>query len=82
MNTLGFELTVALRFLREGRLQTLFIVSGVAIGVGVIVTEASKHASDLGPTPVIFTALSCWKRLSERGCTVCFSVAMVERGMS
>lgn len=34
---LSFEWIVALRFLREGRLQTLFIVSGVAIGVGVIV---------------------------------------------
>ena len=32
-----FEWIVALRFLREGRLQTAFIVSGVAIGVGVIV---------------------------------------------
>jgi lipoprotein-releasing system permease protein len=34
---LPFEWIVALRFLREGRLQTLFIVSGIAIGVGVIV---------------------------------------------
>ena len=32
-----FEWIVALRFLREGRMQTLFIVSGIAIGVGVIV---------------------------------------------
>lgn len=32
-----FEWLVALRFLREGRLQTLLIVSGVGIGVGVIV---------------------------------------------
>ena len=32
-----FEWIVALRFLREGRLQTLFIISGVAIGVAVIV---------------------------------------------
>ena len=32
-----FEWIVALRFLREGRLQTLFIIAGVAIGVGVIV---------------------------------------------
>ena len=32
-----FEWIVAIRFLREGRLQTLFIVVGVAIGVGVIV---------------------------------------------
>ena len=32
-----FEWIVASRFLREGRTQTLFIVSGIAIGVGVIV---------------------------------------------
>lgn len=32
-----FEWIVALRFLREGRMQTAFIISGVAIGVGVIV---------------------------------------------
>jgi lipoprotein-releasing system permease protein len=34
---LPFEWIVSLRFLREGRLQTLFIITGVAIGVGVIV---------------------------------------------
>ncbi len=34
---LPFEWIVALRFLREGRLQTLFISGGVAIGVAVIV---------------------------------------------
>jgi lipoprotein-releasing system permease protein len=34
---LPFEWIVALRFLREGRLQTSFIVGGVAIGVAVIV---------------------------------------------
>jgi lipoprotein-releasing system permease protein len=32
-----FEWIVAIRFLREGRLQTVFIVAGVMIGVGVIV---------------------------------------------
>lgn len=32
-----FEWLVALRFLREGRVQTVFIIGGVAIGVGVIV---------------------------------------------
>jgi len=39
MNTywLPFEWIVSTRFLREGRLQTLFIIAGVAIGVGVIV---------------------------------------------
>jgi lipoprotein-releasing system permease protein len=34
---LPFEWIAAVRFLREGRIQTLFIISGVAIGVGVIV---------------------------------------------
>jgi lipoprotein-releasing system permease protein len=34
---LPFEWIVALRFLREGRMQTLFILSGIAIGVAVIV---------------------------------------------
>ncbi len=34
---LPFEWIVAARFLREGRLQTAFIVGGVAIGVAVIV---------------------------------------------
>ena len=34
---LPFEWIVATRFLREGRLQTIFIVTGVAIGVAVIV---------------------------------------------
>jgi lipoprotein-releasing system permease protein len=34
---LPFEWIVAMRFLREGRMQTLFIASGIAIGVGVIV---------------------------------------------
>ena len=33
---LGFETRVALRFLREGRMQTLLIVVGVAAGVAVI----------------------------------------------
>jgi lipoprotein-releasing system permease protein len=37
MRWLPFEAIVAMRFLREGRLQTIFIVSGVAIGVAVIV---------------------------------------------
>jgi len=34
---LPFEWTAATRFLREGRLQTIFIVLGVSIGVAVIV---------------------------------------------
>ena len=34
---MGFELTVALRFLREGGMQTLMIVAGTTIGIAVIV---------------------------------------------
>jgi lipoprotein-releasing system permease protein len=41
---LPFEWIVAIRFLREGRLQTLFIISGVAIGVGVIVFMSALMA--------------------------------------
>jgi len=36
----------------------------------------------LGPTPVIFTEFSCWKRFSERGCTVSFKVAIVDSGIN
>jgi len=32
-----FEILVAIRFLREGRIQTLLILSGIGVGVGVIV---------------------------------------------
>ena len=32
-----FELLVALRYLREGRAQTWLILTGVAVGVGVII---------------------------------------------
>ena len=32
----GFEFRVALRFLREGRMQTVLIIVGVAAGVAVI----------------------------------------------
>lgn len=35
-NGLGFERQVALRFLREGRMQTVLIIVGVAAGVAVI----------------------------------------------
>ena len=34
---MGFEWTVALRFLREGGAQTLMIVAGTTIGIAVIV---------------------------------------------
>ena len=32
----GFALTIALRFLREGRFQSILIIIGVAAGVGVV----------------------------------------------
>ncbi|WP_291688261.1 FtsX-like permease family protein [Bradyrhizobium sp.] len=41
---LPFEWITAVRFLREGRLQTLFIVGGIAIGVGVIVFMSAMLA--------------------------------------
>jgi len=40
-----FEWIAALRFLREGRTQTLFIVSGIALGVAVIVFMSALLAS-------------------------------------
>jgi len=41
---LPFEWITAVRFLREGRLQTLFIIVGIAIGVGVIVFMSAMLA--------------------------------------
>jgi lipoprotein-releasing system permease protein len=41
---LPFEWITAVRFLREGRLQTIFIVGGIAIGVGVIVFMSAMLA--------------------------------------
>jgi lipoprotein-releasing system permease protein len=39
-----FEWIAAVRFLREGRLQTIFIIGGIAIGVGVIVFMSAMLA--------------------------------------
>ena len=36
LNWLGFERQVAIRFLREGRMQTVLIIAGVAAGVAVV----------------------------------------------
>ena len=36
LNWLGFERQVAIRFLREGRMQTALIIVGVAAGVAVV----------------------------------------------
>jgi len=44
---LPFEWIAASRFLREGRLQTIFIIFGVAIGVGVIVFMSAALAGQL-----------------------------------
>ena len=41
---LPFELIAAVRFLREGRLQTIFIVGGISIGVAVIVFMSAMLA--------------------------------------
>lgn len=41
MAWLGFERQVAMRFLREGRMQTLLIIVGVAAGVAVIAYVAA-----------------------------------------
>lgn len=41
---LPFEWITAVRFLREGRLQTVFIIGGIAIGVGVIVFMSAMLA--------------------------------------
>jgi lipoprotein-releasing system permease protein len=40
-----FEWIAALRFLKEGRMQTLFIITGVAIGVGVIIFMSALLSS-------------------------------------
>ena len=42
---LPFEWIAAIRFLKEGRMQTLFIIGGVTIGVGVIVFMSAMLAS-------------------------------------
>jgi lipoprotein-releasing system permease protein len=44
---LPFEWVAASRFLREGRLQTLFIILGVSIGVGVIVFMSAALSGQL-----------------------------------
>ena len=43
-NWAPFEWITALRFLREGRMQTLFIITGVSIGVAVIVFMSALMA--------------------------------------
>ena len=58
---LGFEMKVAVRFLREGRMQTVLIIVGVAAGVAVIAyisalitgLQASTLTKTLGAQPHI-----------------------------
>jgi lipoprotein-releasing system permease protein len=50
MQALGFEWRVAVRFLREGRMQTLLIVVGVAAGVAVIAYISALIAGLQGNT--------------------------------
>jgi lipoprotein-releasing system permease protein len=40
-----FEWIAAIRFLKEGRVQTIFIISGIALGVGVIIFMAALLTS-------------------------------------
>jgi lipoprotein-releasing system permease protein len=42
---LPFEWITAIRFLREGRMQTIFIVAAVSIGVSVIVFMSAMLSS-------------------------------------
>lgn len=44
-NWVPFEWTAAIRFLKEGRMQTAFIIIGIAIGVAVIVFMAALLTS-------------------------------------
>ncbi len=44
-NVLPFEWIAAVRFLREGRMQTAFIILGITIGVGVIVFMSALLSS-------------------------------------
>lgn len=56
-----FELFVALRYLRDGRLQTVLILTGIAVGVGVIIflsalitgLQESLIAQTLGSQPLV-----------------------------
>ena len=61
-----FEVIVSLRFLREGRFQTLLTLAGVAVGVGVIVflsalisgLQTSLVSNTLGSQPHVVVRLS------------------------
>jgi lipoprotein-releasing system permease protein len=50
MSMLGFERRVALRFLREGRMQSLLIIVGVAAGVAVVAYISALITGPAEPT--------------------------------
>ena len=56
-----FEWLVAIRFLREGKVQTFFIIGGVAIGVGVICLLKPFAAADAKGGLGL-----CWRRYLEK----------------
>ena len=45
LNWLGFERQVAIRFLREGRMQIVLIIVGVAAGVAVVAYISADRKS-------------------------------------
>jgi len=82
MTALGFELTVALRFLREGRMQTALIIGGAAIGVAVIffiTAVLTGVQGDLikrvtGAQPQRAVRSGDWKLLFDGGRAMLFNV--------
>ena len=56
----GFEWHVALRFLREGRMQTWLIVTGVAAGVAVITYIGALIAGQPRHLAHFAAKMGCW----------------------
>jgi lipoprotein-releasing system permease protein len=65
---MGFAFTVAWRFLREGRFQSLLIVIGVAAGVAVV-TYISALIQGLQGNTIERTLATPWYR-RERSATM------------
>lgn len=90
---LGFETQVALRFLREGRMQTVLIVVGVAAGVAVIAyitalisgLQANTVAKTLGAQAHISVrapddvVTPAWPRADDGGRTLSDTQARAQR---
>ena len=83
-----FEWIAALRFLREGRMQTSFIIAGVTIGVGEIVGETAlittgtrtatvRAASDV--TALLVTRETLERELEGRGWLETLVTALARR---